>query len=263
MTPELISILLASVGVLLIGISKAGFGAGLAILTTPISVMGFTLAGKEPVFAVGVLLPLLCLGDLLSLYYYWRKWEVRNLYLLLPGIVVGIVAGVYLMGRFSPRQFNLVIGILALSFVFFQLVRARVAKWNQQFTPTWWKSVPYGIASGFTSTFAHGAGPVVTVFLLPQRMAKEIYVGTSVLIFTWINALKLPFYIGADVITMDTVRTSAAYIPLLPFGVWLGLWLQRRVSDRYFTPIILGCTFLAGLQLICNWDIGKLLRLLL
>jgi len=45
----------------LIGFSKAGFGGGLGILTTPIACSP-QRSGKPPGFAVGVLLPLLCAG---------------------------------------------------------------------------------------------------------------------------------------------------------------------------------------------------------
>src|SRR5882672_8203074 len=117
MEPGLSTLLLTAVGVLFIGIAKAGFGGGLGMLTTPICVLAFSTSGKPPSFAVGVLLPLLCAGDAFSLYHYWGKWDTKNLKFLLPGVVVGILIGIQLIGRFSPREFNFVIGCLAVSFV--------------------------------------------------------------------------------------------------------------------------------------------------
>ena len=104
--------LLAAIGVLFIGFSKAGFGGGLGMLTTPICVLAFSAQGKGPAFAVGILLPLLCAGDAFSIYYYWGKWERRNVKYLLPGVVAGVLIGVRLIGKFSNRQFNLAIGYL-------------------------------------------------------------------------------------------------------------------------------------------------------
>jgi uncharacterized membrane protein YfcA len=80
---------LAAIGVLFIGFSKAGFGGGLGMLTTPICVLAFSASGKGPVFAIGILLPLLCAGDAFSIYHYWGKWERKNLKYLLPGVVAG------------------------------------------------------------------------------------------------------------------------------------------------------------------------------
>src|SRR5438128_7946881 len=92
---QLSTIIPAAFGVLFIGFSKAGFGGGLGMLTTPICVLAFTASGKPPAFAVGVLLPLLCAGDAFSIYHYWGKWERKNLKFLLPGVVGGVIAGVH------------------------------------------------------------------------------------------------------------------------------------------------------------------------
>ena len=78
------SILLAATAVLFIGLSKAGFGGGLGMLTTPLCVIAF--GAKD---AIGILLPLLCAGDAFSVYHYWGKWERKNLKYLLPGVQIG------------------------------------------------------------------------------------------------------------------------------------------------------------------------------
>src|SRR5437899_7408989 len=118
----LTTILLATLGVLFVGFSKAGFGGGLGMLTTPICVLAFCANGKAPAFAIGTLLPLLCAGDAFSIYHYWGKWEPKNLKYLLPGVIVGVVIGVRLMGRFYNRELNIAIGVLAVLVVVFQLL---------------------------------------------------------------------------------------------------------------------------------------------
>ena len=257
---DLSSILLVTVAVLFIGIAKAGFGGGLGMLTTPLTVLAFTKIGKNPQFAVGTLLPLLCAGDAFSLWHYWGKWEPKNLKYLLPGVVVGVVVGVQLMDRFSPRQTNFAIGVLALSFVTFQLVKERLFRAEGAFAPNHAIGIPCGIGAGITSTFAHGAGPLVSVFLIPQRMPKEIFVGTTVLVFTCINWIKMPFFLAQGIITRETLLTGLYYFPLVPLGVWLGVWLNRRFSERMFLKVVYLLVFLAGLQLIFGFNIARLLH---
>ena len=126
--PEFPQLLFAVVAVLFIGVSKAGFGGGLGMLTTPLCVLAFSRQGASPAFAIGILLPLLCAGDAFSLYHYWGKWDSKNLKFLLPGVIAGILVGIQLIGRFSPRQFNLVIGCLAVTFVVFHLVKEAIFK---------------------------------------------------------------------------------------------------------------------------------------
>jgi uncharacterized membrane protein YfcA len=252
--------LLAGAAVLFIGLSKAGFGGGLGMLTTPLCVLAFASPEHGPTYAIGVLLPLLCAGDAFSLYHYWGKWETKNLRFLLPGVVAGVVAGVQLIGRFSARELNLAIGMLAVAFVVFQFVKEKIFRAEGVFAPNHWLGVPCGIGAGVTSTFAHGAGPVVSLFLIPQRMPKEVFVGTTVLIFTCINWIKVPFFVGHGIITRQTLLASAGYCALVPLGVWIGVWLNRKFSERAFAQAVYLLTLLAGLQLIFNFNLARLLR---
>ena len=230
------------------------------MLTTPLCVLAFSVEGKEPTFAIGILLPLLCAGDAFSMYHYWGRWERRNLKYLLPGVLVGVVIGVQLIGRFSARELNISIGTLAVAFVLFQLVKEKIFRAEGAFAPKHAVGVPCGIGAGITSTFAHGAGPVVSLFLIPQNMSKELYVGTTVLVFTWINWIKLPFFIHQGIITRETLLTGLYYFPLVPLGVWLGVWLNRRLSERLFLRMVYLFTFLTGLQLIFNFNVGRFIR---
>jgi uncharacterized membrane protein YfcA len=254
------TILLATIGVLFIGFSKAGFGGGLGMLTTPLCVLAFSANGKQPAFAIGILLPLLCAGDAFSIYHYWGKWERRNLKFLLPGVVAGVILGVRLIGRFSNRELNLAIGLLAVCFVVFQFVKEKIYRAEGVFSPSHRTGVPFGIGAGLTSTFAHGAGPLVSLFLIPQKMPKELYVGTTVLVFTWINWIKMPFFVAQGIITRETLLTGLCYFPLVPVGVWLGLWLNRKVSEQLFLKLVYLFTFVTGLQLIFNFNLAKLFQ---
>jgi hypothetical protein len=261
------SLLLAGFAVLFIGVAKAGFGGGLGMLVTPLCVLAF-----GPKMAIGVLLPLLCAGDLFSLFHYWKKWRAENLKYLLPGVVVGVVIGVQLVGRFSPRQLNIAIGLIAVLFVVFQVTKERLFRAEGAFAPNHRLGVPCGIGMGITSTFAHGAGPVAAMFLMPQRLPKEIFVGTSVLVFTFVNWIKLPFFCvdralvdlpvfaSEALITRATLLVSAKFLLLVPLGVWLGVWLNRRFSEVAFVRVIYVILLLTGLQLIVNFDLAAPFR---
>jgi hypothetical protein len=231
-------------------------------------VLALSRIGKPPQFAIGVLLPLLCAGDAFSLWNYWGRWRRENLKYLLPGVVAGVVVGIQFIGRFSARELNFAIGVLAVVFVVFQWIKEWVFRAEGAFAPSHKLGVPFGIGAGITSTFAHGAGPVVSMFLIPQRMPKEIYVGTTVLIFTWVNWIKLPFFCldgsrlgwgwlpAEAIINTRTLAASAGFLPLIPVGVWLGVWLNRRIPEQSFVKVIYALVFLAGLQLIFNFELA-------
>jgi len=217
------------------------------MLTTPLCALAF-----GPKNAIGILLPLLCAGDVFSLYYYWRKWDARNLRFLIPGVVVGVLIGVHFIDRFSSRELNVAIGVLAVGFVLFQFSKESIFRLEGIFAPNHKIGIPCGVATGITSSFAHGAGPVVAVFLMPQRLSKDVFVGTTVLVFTWVNGIKMPFFLAGGIVNSHTLAQSVLYLPLVPVGVWLGVWLNRRVSQTLFVKLIHAFLLLTGLQLIFN-----------
>lgn len=220
------------------------------MLTAPLCVVAFGIAGQSPQFAIGFLLPLLCAGDGFSLYHYWGKWRLDNLKYLLPGVLLGVLVGVQVMGRIEPSHFNLIIGILAVSFVVFQVVKEKVFKNETSFKPGYGTGLTAGIGAGITSTFAHGAGPVVNIFMIPQKLPKVEFISTRVLIFTWINWIKMPFFIGWGLVTVESLKWDLVYLPLVPVGGWLGVRLNRKISEEKFNVIIYILTLLAGLHLI-------------
>ena len=245
--------IVAAIAVTMIGVSKAGFGGGLGMLTTPVCVLALTAKGHSPVFALGALLPLLIAGDAFSLLHYRGKWRWQNLKFLLPGIVLGVIAGSQLIGRFSPRQLNVVIGLLAVGFVAFQFVKEAILKAEGVLKPNYQNGSVFGIAAGLTSSFAHGAAPVMSMFLLPQKLPKEIYVATRVLIFTCINWIKAPFFVLGGIITLETLLTSLKFMALVPVGVVIGVWLNRRFTEAAFIKAVYILTLLAGLHLIFDF----------
>ena len=261
--PELSpTLFFAIIAVLFIGISKAGFGGGLGLLTTPLAVFAF----GEPKSAIGIILPLLCAGDAFSLWNYWRKWDARNLKFVLPGVIAGIVLGVQRIDRFTPRELNIAIGCIAVGFVLFQLVKDKIFRAEGAFAPNHQVGVPIGLATGITSTFAHGAGPIMSMFLIPQRLPKERFVATNVLIFTFVNWLKMPFFCldqtqihlpifaSHALITRHTLLMSLIFFPLVPLGVWLGVWMNKKISEKNFMRVVFAFLFVTGLELICKFE---------
>lgn len=220
------------------------------MLTTPLAVIAFQNAGRTPLFTLGVVLPLLCAADAFSLYHYWGKWDSKNLRFLMPGVVIGVVLGVMMIGNFKPRQINLTIGVIAIAFVLFQLVKEKIFALEGTFAPNHKAGLPAGFAAGLSSTFANAAGPVIAMFLIPQRLPKEIFVGTNALIFGWINWVKVAAFVPMQVITLDTLRWSLFYLPFVPVGVWAGVWCNRRISERWFLRLVYLFTFLTGLHLL-------------
>ncbi len=237
--------IVAALAIVLVGISKAGFGGGTAILATPLLAMVFPASE-----AIAILLPLLILTDLISLCFYWGNWERAPLLRFFPGCVVGIIVGSMLLGVVDDRWLSGILGVICLGFCLLRWRARGRAPLPEKSAPGWKQGSVMGVLTGITSTLAHAAGPVFTMYILPYGYAPRKFVATTVLAFTCVNLLKLPSYLGMEVISSATLLDSLRLAPGVPVGVLIGLWMNRHLSPERFKVIIYLILFLSGLKLV-------------
>jgi uncharacterized membrane protein YfcA len=235
--------LVAIPAILLVGISKGGFGGGVGLIGTPMVALVTT-----PTRAAAILLPILCAMDIVGVIAYRRSWDPVNLRILVPASVVGILLGTVTFRFLDENLIRLLIGLLALSFVLrYWLADGTVSepKAPDRRVGSLWAAL-----SGFTSFVAHAGGPPLSVYLLPQKMDKTLFVGTTVIYFTFVNYLKLIPYSLLGQFSGENLLTSLILSPLAPLGMWLGLWLHRRIDERIFYQSVYVMLALVGLKLL-------------
>jgi uncharacterized membrane protein YfcA len=251
---------------LIVGIAKAGFGAGVGVLAVPLMVIAI---GAERM--LGVLLPVLILGDLLSMIHYPGVFDRRNAAMILPGCALGVAIGSFILEWFRSlpdggRYLGGAIGILCVLFVTVQaatmVVRMRrasaggAAAEGAPYRPALWHGVLVGCAAGLASTLSHAAGPIVALFLLPQRLDQRVYVGTTLVYFLFGNLLKLGPFIWQGLITRDTLSYLLYLGPLVFVGTLAGKWMNRRLPARAFSMIIYALAFTTGVKLVVGLFTG-------
>ncbi len=241
--------ILAAVAVTFVGIAKAGFGGGIGIIATPLMALVIPVAD-----AAAILLPLLIVCDVFAVLHYRRNFDRRSIKLLLPGAVVGIAVGAMFFGYSSgnERVLQIGLGVLSVVFVAFQAARALIFGYFTERHPPAAEGVAMGAVSGFTSTLAHAGGPPVTVYLLPQGMPRDLFVGTTVIFFASINQIKLIPYLGLGILGAGHLLTILILSPLSYVGVRLGIYLNRRFSEVWFNRVVYTFLLMTGIQLIAG-----------
>lgn len=237
----------AITALILVGIAKAGFGSGPGLLATPL--IALTIPVAE---AAALLLPLLIIVDIFSVRHYRSEYDTQSLKIILPAAMVGILVGAFAFRYFSDREriLQIGIGVLALVFVLFQAFRTLIFGAIGGRRPPGWLGMILGAIGGFTSTLAHAGGPPVTIYLLPQHLARNIFVGTTVIIFFVINLVKLIPYSILGLLRVGNLLTILILSPFALIGVSIGIYLNRRFRDDWFNRIIYVILFLTGLQLV-------------
>lgn len=234
--------IVAPIAILITGISKSGFGTGLGVLAVPLLALVI-----PPAQAAAVMLPLLCVMDLFNIWHYRRTWDRKNLSILIPAALVGILLGTFTFRYLSDAHIRLLIGVIAVLFVL-NFFFGRTAE-NKTTPNRLWGSF-WGAIAGFTSFGVHAGGPPVNVYLLPQRLDKSIFVGTTVVFFTIVNYTKLIPYYFLGQLNPGNLIISLIFSPLVPLGIWLGLKLHDRVAEGLFYNLAYFFLLITGVKLL-------------
>jgi len=229
--------------ILLVGIAKGGFGGGVGLIGTPMVALTTT-----PTRAAAILLPILCAMDIVGLIAYRKSWDAVNMRILAPAAMVGILVGTATFRFLDENLIRLLIGALALAFVLRHWIETAPA--DEPALPDRRAGSLWGAISGFTSFVAHAGGPPLSVYLLPQRMDKTLFVGTTVIYFAVVNYVKLIPYSLLGQFSGENLLTSLLLVPLAPLGMWLGIWLHRRIDEKLFYQTVYLMLAAVGLKLL-------------
>lgn len=241
--------LTAVVAVILVGLSKGGFGGAMALLGVPL--LALTV---PPVQAAAILLPILVAMDVVSLWTWWNWRDPETLKIMLPGGALGVGIGWLTATVVTEGEIKLIVGVVALAFVLrfvWQTLAARratrkvEAKPHQRAAGLFW-----GMIAGFTSFVSHAGGPPYQFYTLPLGQDPKLYTGTSVRFFAIINALKLVPYFMLGQFDTSNLEISASLFPLAVVSPLAGAWLVRRMRPTIFYPFMYAMVFVTALKLI-------------
>lgn len=236
------NIVVLVIAALMVGFAKGGMTL-LALLTAPL--VSLVMPVSDAIVAV---LPLLMVGDAIAVAAYWGEWDNRLILQMLPTALLGIVVGTFLLAELPDDILRRVLGVLVLVYVVYDLVKARLEQ--LAYEPRTWHGWLVGIGTGALSALANAGGAVFTAYLLLRRTSPKTFIATAALFFGVVNAAKIPFFLEADLIHLDTVLQVMWAAPLIPVGVWVGKRFIEWVNPQTFRWAVLGTLVLAGIFLL-------------
>ncbi|MFM8623475.1 MAG: sulfite exporter TauE/SafE family protein [Betaproteobacteria bacterium] len=236
--------LVAIPSVLLMGVSKSGFGTGFGSLAVPL--MALAVSVPE---AAAILMPVLLLTDILGLIFLRSHLDWTLLRFLVPCGLVGTVLGFVLFRLLSPGVVEAVVGISTLIFL---AQRLMFPPKPDAAPPPRWVGAILTATSGFTSFIAHAGGPPISAYVIPLRLSPLLFTSTMAYFFFVINLSKWIPYGFLGLLDLRNMLTSLTLLPLVPLGVWVGVNLARRIDAGLFYKFVYVGMFLTGLKLL--WD---------
>jgi uncharacterized membrane protein YfcA len=237
--------------VVMVGLSKGGFGGAMALLGVPLMALAI-----PPVQAAAILLPILIVMDMVSLWTWRGHKDNKTLVIMLPGALIGITIGWATAAWVTAPMVRLIVGTVALWFVLQYVAQVFVAARSgnrqkpRQHRPA--QGTFWGTLAGFTSFVSHAGGPPYQMYTLPLRQDPKIYTGTSVRFFAAINAIKLVPYFALGQFDVTNLSTSLALAPLAPVATLAGAFIVKRMKPDIFYPFMYVMVFLTALKLISD-----------
>ncbi len=233
---------LAILAALVVGISKSGIG-GLGMLA--VVIFTHLMPAKQ---ATGMVLPLLCIGDILAAASYRKHASWLHIRRLFPWTAAGVVLGYFALDLVNERQAQVMIGSIVLGLVVMHLLRRKFygheAEHGSWFPPT------IGVLAGFTTLVANAAGPLMAVYMLAMRLPKMDFVGTGAMFFLLLNFFKVPFMVHLGLINSASFSLNLLLAPIVVAGAWFGRKLVLKIDQRTFENIALALSLIAGLKLL-------------
>ncbi len=227
----------------LIGMSKTGIhGAGMIAVPMLAVVFGGQLSS-------GILLPILCLADIIGVWYYHRHASWYHLKKLFPWAALGTVLGTVVGGVIDDHTFKLVMAIIIVISVLIMVWLERGRR--EEIPDNKWFAALTGVAGGFTSMIGNLATSVVAIYFLTMRLPKNAFIGTAAWFFLVINWFKIPFHIFSwKTISWNTFFLDLTTLPFIALGAYLGVFIVKKMKDRAYRYFIIAMTLVAAVFMV-------------
>jgi len=226
----------------LVGVTKGGFN-GVGSLLTPLLSLILPVSS-----AVGVLLPVLIVGDAFALYTYWGEWDGKLVWRMLPAGLAGALAGTYLLTAFSPDALRIALAIFVFVIIGYGCISERLQAWRYQ--PRVWHGPVAGAVAGVASGMFNNGGPAFNSYLLLQGLPPRTFIASTALFFALLNWLKVPGFLYTGVLDLSLLLSVWWVFLFIPLGIVAARWLVTRIRPVVFERAIVGLLVSSSVLLI-------------
>ena len=112
------------------------------------------------------------------------------------------------------------------------------------------KGLLWGTLSGFTSFVSHAGAPPFQIYVLPQKLPKMVFAGTTTMVFAAVNLAKIIPYSKLQPYTTSTLEVSLYLLPLAALGTVVGKKLIEHLAEKWFFLTVQIALFAISLKLV-------------
>lgn len=220
-----LTLLLASLIVFVAAYVRAtiGFGSGLIM----VGLLTF-------MFPIKLVVPLVLLLDIVGSVllggYDFKHVRWPELSWLLPGSILGLAVGSWLLHATPAQHLTLFLGIFLAAYVLYALwvkperLPGIGRRWG----------LPLGIFGGVIGSLYGGGGPPLVAYFQMRKLDKRAFRATFQGIALIDNILRIGLYVFFGLLTMAQFGAAVLLFPAMAVGLWFGNRLHLRISEQAF-----------------------------
>lgn len=224
---------------------RGGTGFGGGAIAVPLLALVFPLPVTVPVVTVLNMLSSIGHGVTDWRHIVWR--EIRR---ILPGSLIGVFFGIYLLTLFDPQPLARALGVFVVLYAIYVMAFAgRVP----EIPPRWMLAVAAvtSFAAGIVgSLFGGAAGPLYVIYLNAARLGKDAFRVTITTVMLFQGLTRIAGYATLGLYDGYTLSLLAAALPLVFIGSLLGVRVVRRFDPVLFNRAVGAVLLVSGAALM-------------
>ena len=212
-------------------------GFGFALLAVPLLSLFFPLKEIVPVIpGQGMII------GLVMTIFIFRDLRLRK---MLPMFIAGGITtpfGAFILLAVSPGILKTIIGALVLFSAIAMGSGLKIKIRNERLS-----YIFVGFLSGILNGSVSLAGPPAIVFLSNQGASKEEFRANLTVYFLLLSFITFPAYFASGLITPQVLMDDLIYAPATLFGVLIGIFYAKNISEEFFKKVTLILIIIMGI----------------
>ena len=220
----------------------SGFGAGL--ITAPMLAFVLPIHVLVPMSAllVFMLFLFITLRDRRSVVW-------RELRLLAPPTIAGVVAGMVLFRSLDNRLLVVLLGGFLILYAMYMLAVHAIGLPQFRCSERW--ALPFGFAGSFVDTlFGGGGGTLVVIYMHARGIGRVEFRATVAMLWFIEMITRIGGYTIGGFYSREVLIMVAALVPVMWAGSWVGEHIGNRMSPETFARILAVLLLLSGVTLV-------------
>jgi len=221
----------------------AGFGGG--AVAVPLLALVFPVQLTVPV--VTVLNMLSSIGHGVA---DWRKIAWKQIIRVVPGSLIGVLLGLYLLSLIDPQPLGRALGAFVVLYAIYVLL---LADRTPVIPPRWMLATAAitSMAAGIIgSLFGGAAGPLYVIYLNAAKLGKDAFRVTITTIMLFQGLTRIAGYAALGLYDAQVLKLLALALPVMLLGSWLGARVVRRLNQALFNRVVAMVLLASGAALL-------------